>query len=104
MRVWPVRILLASVLVGSLGAKLRTAGVLADDQSFEAAVIRVAQSGGLAFHQNNAITGTDIRALVFDAVGCSQPVLVASLSLTFEEDPVVRSSREPGYALKYLYI
>jgi hypothetical protein len=104
MRAWPVRILLVSILVGSLAAKVRTPDVLAEDHRLEAAIIRVAQSGGLTFHQNSTISGTDIRTLVFDAEGCSQPVLIALLSLTFAEEPTVRSTREPGYALKYFYI
>ena len=104
MRAWPARVLLASLLIGSLAIKAGTGGVFAEDHSFEAAVIRVAQSGRLTLHQNNIITGTDIRTLIFDAAGCSRPVLAALLSLSFEEEPIVRSAREPGYALQYFYI
>jgi len=31
-------------------------------------------------------------------------VLVALLSLTLEEEPAIRSAREPGYTLHYVYI
>ena len=99
-----MRVVFASILVGSLAAKDRTAGVLDESRSLEPAVIRVAESGGLTFRQNTTIAGPDIRALVFDAAGCSQPVLAALLSLTFEEEPAIRSAREPGYTLRYFYI
>ena len=104
MRAWPARVIFASLLVGSLAAKDRTTDVLVESGSLEPAVIRIAQSGGLAFRQRTTINGTDIPALVFDAAGCSQPVLVALLSLTLEEEPAIRSAREPGYALRYFYI
>jgi len=104
MRAWPARVIFASLLVGSLAAKDRTTDVLVESGSLEPAVIRIAQSGGLAFRQRTTIKGTDIPALVFDAAGCSQPVLVALLSLTLEEEPAIRSAREPGYALRYFYI
>jgi len=104
MRAWPVRVVFASILVGSLAAKDRTTDMLVDSRSLEPAVIRVAQSGGLAFRQKTTIMGTDIRALIFDAAGCSRPVLIALLSLTFEEEPAIRSAREPGYDLRYVYI
>ena len=88
-----MRVVLASILVGSLAAKDRTTELLTESRSLEPAVIRVAESAGLTFRQNTAIGGTDIRALVFDAAGCPQPVLVALLSLTFEEVPAIRSAR-----------
>jgi hypothetical protein len=104
MKAWPVRVVLATMLVGSLAAKDRTTDLLTESRSLEPAAIRVAESAGLTFRQNTTIGGADIRALVFDAAGCSQPVLVALLSLTFEEVPAIRSAREPGYALRYIYI
>jgi hypothetical protein len=104
MRAWPARVVFASILVGSLAAKHRDTDVLADSRSLEPAVIRVAESGGLVFRQKTTLGGTDIRALIFDAAGCSRPVLVALLSLTFEEEPAIRSARKPGYALRYIYI
>jgi hypothetical protein len=101
MRVWPVRILFAGLLVVSLAARERTDDLLAEDGHLEPAVIRVAESAGLAFREKTMISGTDIPALIFDAAGCPQPLLLALLSLTFEEEPAVRSAREPGYASKY---
>jgi hypothetical protein len=104
MRVWPARILFAGLLVGSLAAKDGSIDVLPDTPDLEPTVIRVAQAGGLAFRQKTTFAGTDIPVLTFGAADCSLPVLVALLSLTLEEDPTIRSSREPGYALRYVYI
>jgi hypothetical protein len=92
MRVWPVRIVFASLLVVSLAARERADELFAED--LEPAVIRVADSAGLAFRGKTTISGTDIPTLIFDAADCRQPLLSALLSLTFEEDPVVRSARE----------
>jgi hypothetical protein len=102
MRVWPVRIVFAGLLVVSLAARERADDLFAEN--LEPSVIRVADSAGLAFRERTTISGTDIPALIFDAAGCPQSVLLALLSLTFEEDPAVRSAREPGYASKYFYI
>jgi hypothetical protein len=99
MRVWSVRIVFADLLVVSLAARERADDLFAED--LEPAVIRVAESTGLAFREKTMISGTDIPALIFDAAGCPQPLLLALLSLTFEEEPAVRSAREPGYASKY---
>lgn len=104
MRAWPARVAFAGLLVISLAGKDRTNDLFSETPDLEPVVIRVALLGGLAFRQKTTIGRTDIPALVFDAAGCSQPVLVALLSLNFEEDPAVRSSREPGYGLRYVYI
>jgi hypothetical protein len=104
MRVWPARILFAVLLVGSLAAKDRSIDLLPETRDLEPAVIRVAQAGGLAFRQKTTFAGTDIPVLTFAAADCSLPVLVTLLSLNLEEDPTIRSRREPGYALRYVYI
>jgi hypothetical protein len=104
MRAWPVRVVFAFILAGSLAAKDRTSDAFVESRSLEPAVIRVAHSGGLAFRQGTTVIGTDIRTLAFDAADCSQPVLVTLLSVTFDQEPAVRSAREPGYVLRYVYI
>jgi hypothetical protein len=101
MRVWSVRIVFAGLLVVSLAARERADDLFAED--LEPAVIRVADSAGLAFRGKTTIGGTNIPALIFDDAGCPQPLLLALLSLTFEEDPAVQSARQPGYASKYFY-
>ena len=50
------------------------------------------------------LPGTSIRALVFDAPGCLRPVLVVVLSAVIDLEPVLRSAREQGDVLRYIYI
>jgi hypothetical protein len=98
-----VRILFAGILIGSLGAWDRSTDAPDDRDSLKPLVVQVARSGGLTLRQETTITGTDIPALLFDAPGCSQPVLAVLLSLTFEEEPAARSAREPGYTTRFIY-
>ena len=103
MRAWPLHVVFATVLVGSLAAKERAADVVAevDSDALETAVTRVARSHGLAFRE--IVTVGNLPALVFEAPGCSRPVLVV-LRVTFDFEPVMQSAREQGDALRYVYI
>jgi hypothetical protein len=104
MRAWPLHVFFATILVGSLAAKERAADVVVevDGDTLETAVTRVARSHGLAFREYLTIAG-NVRALAFDAPGCSRPVLVV-LRVTFDFAPVLQSSREQGDVLRYVYI
>jgi hypothetical protein len=105
MKPWPLHLVFASLLVGSLTAQQRTADTLVeiDPGELPAAVTRVAQSQGLAFRQRETVYG-NVSALSFDAPGCSQPVVVA-LQVNFDFAPVVQSSaRERGEVSRYVYI
>src|SRR5690349_14130315 len=104
MRAWPLHAVFSLILVGSLAAKVRTTDVLIDSTSLEPAVIRAAQSHGLVFREYMRIGDTDVRALAFDASGCARPILIVLLFVTFDQEPAVRSSREPHSALRYVYI
>jgi hypothetical protein len=104
MRAWPFQVVFAAILVGSLGAKYQTPDLLVESGSFEPAVIRVARAHGLAFRDYTTIGDTDIRALEFEAPGCALPIIVILLSVTFDQERVARSAREPGYSLRYVYI
>lgn len=104
MRRWPLHILFAILLIGSLAARARTPGPLAESRDFEAAVRRVARAHGLAFRGYTTLAHTDVRALAFQARGCSRPALVALLSTAFDAEPMVRSIREPGFVLRYVYV
>jgi hypothetical protein len=104
MRAWPLHVAFAAILVGSLATKYRTTDLLVEDSNLEAMVIRVARAYGLAFRDYKTIGDTDIRSLVFELPGCARPVLVVLLSVAFDQEQVVRSAREPGYALRYVYI
>jgi hypothetical protein len=104
MRAWPLHVAFAAILFGSLGAKYRTTDLLVESNSFEPAVMRVAREHGLIFRDYTTINGSDIRALEFKAPGCARPMLVVLLSVTFDQERVARSVREPGYVLRYVYI
>jgi hypothetical protein len=104
MRGWPLHAVFATILIGSLAAKERTADVLVESGNLELAVRRIARVHGLAFREYTTISHTDVRALEFEASGCSRPVLIVLFSATFDEEPVVRSAREPDYLLRYVYI
>jgi hypothetical protein len=66
MKAWLLHVVFATILVGSLAAKERTADMLVESGNLEPAVLRVARSHGLAFREYITITGTDVRALVFE--------------------------------------
>ena len=103
MRPWPLHVVFATILVGSLAAKERAADMLVDvdDLDRETAVMRVARSQGLAFRENATVA--NLPALVFEAPGCSRPVLVV-LRISFDDEPLVQSAREQGGVLRYAYI
>jgi hypothetical protein len=104
MRASPMHVVFAIILVGSLVAKDRTTDVLIESSNLEPAVMRAARSHGWALRDYTTIADTDVPALVFHAAGCAQPMLVVLLSVAFDQEPVVRSAREPGYVLRYVYI
>jgi hypothetical protein len=105
MRAWLVHLVFATLLVGSLAAKERAADTLVDldDLDRETAVTRVAQSHGLAFQADITLPGTSLPALAFEAPGCSQPVLVV-LRVSLDEEALIRSAREQGDLIRYVYI
>ena len=60
MRAWPLHVVFATILVGSLAAKERAADMLVDvdDLDRETAVMHVARSHGLVFREDVTIAGT----------------------------------------------
>jgi hypothetical protein len=104
MRAWPLHIVFATMLVGSLAAKERADDVLVefDNPDLEAAVTRIAQSHGLALREHVTVAG-NVPALAFEAPGCSEPVTVA-LRVTFDFEPFVASARDRGDVLRYVYL
>jgi hypothetical protein len=104
MRAWAVHVAFASILVGSLAAKGRTTDVLLERGSLEPAVLRVAQSHGLAFREYETISDMGRRALVFEAPGCAEPVRVVLRATTFEEEPFTELAPERNYVHRYIYI
>jgi hypothetical protein len=104
MRAWPLHLVFATILVGSVAAKERAAEVFdVDDATLEAAVKRVARSHDLAFREYTHLTGTGVSALAFEAPSCSRPLFVV-VRLNFDFDPFVRSAREQGDVIRYVYI
>lgn len=105
MRAWLLHIVFGAILVGSLAAKDRNIDLLMESSILELAVKRVANSYGLVFRDYAMITDADIRALIYEAPGCTQPVRLVLELVTFDqEQQVARSAREPGYVLRYVYI
>jgi hypothetical protein len=101
MRAWPLHIVFASMLVGSLAAKELAADAPVD---FEAAVIRVARAQGLAFQEYTTLAGADIRTMVFAAPGCSRSMLVVVLQAGLEREVIAHLDRVNGDVLRYVYI
>src|SRR6266436_5402667 len=101
MRAWPLHVVFATLLVGSLAAKERAADQIGDYLDRETAVGRIARSNGLALREYGTVLG--LPALTLEAPGCSRPVLVV-LRLTFDEDAAFSSARERGDVLRYIYI
>ena len=104
MRALALHCVFALVLVGSLFTRARATDVLFDSVDLEPAVIRVARSQGLDYRGYTMVPNTDVRALVFEAFDCPRPLLVVLLSAAFDQDPTVRSAREPRFAPRYVYI
>jgi hypothetical protein len=104
VRGWPLHVVFATILVGSLATKERAADVPVDSADFEPAVRRVAHSQGLAFREYVTLNGAGVRAMVFEAPGCSRPVLVVVLSVVLEYEAVLPLPREPEDVLRYVYI
>ena len=104
MRAWPLHVVFATILAGSLAAKERTGDALVRHVNLEPAITRVARSQGLAFQDDVTLPGSSIRAQVFEAPGCARPVLVAVLSVIIDMEPVLRSAREQADVVRYIYI
>jgi hypothetical protein len=104
MRAWPLHIVFASMLAGSLAAKELGADLPVDPAAFEPAVIGVARAQGLAFQGYETLTGTDIRAMVFAAPGCSRPLLIVVLQAGLDRQAIVHLNGEESDVLRYVYI
>lgn len=103
MRFWATHMAFAAILIGSLAAQERAPEVLVDSDNLEPAVLGVARSHGLGFREYKTIAGMILPGLVFEAPGCSRPVLVSLRRWTFEEESV-QSAPEQGYVRSYNYV
>ena len=104
MRAWLVHIVFAAILMGSLAANWLGADLLVESGNLESSVLRVARSNGLVFRGNTMTTGADPSALEFMAPGCSRPVLIVLLRVTFDQEPIVRYAHQKGDTIRYVYI
>ncbi len=77
--------------------------MLTESDNIEPAVIHVARSHGLTLREEMTTAKGPVRALVFDAPGCGQPVVIALLSVTFEEEPILAPVREQRDVVRYVY-
>ncbi len=107
MRVWVGHAIFAALLMGSFAAHERAPDPHFDGASLEPAVLRVAGAYGWDFVGYKANNVTDIVAdeptLLFQAPGCSQPVLVSLRLSTFEDESIMQYAPRQGYARRYIY-
>jgi hypothetical protein len=104
VRAWVGHAVFATILIGSFAAKERAAEVPIDGPSLlEPAILRIAGSHGLDLREYRTTSGMMSRALVFDSLGCSRPVLVSLRLWTFEEESLMNYASEQGYTRRYIY-
>ncbi len=104
MRVRPLHIVFACLLIGSLVAKKRSGDLLEEGGDLEPAIVRLAQSNGLAYRGFEDVAAAEVRALAFDAPGCAQPVFIAKIEDTFEQGLTLHLAGAPGNVRRYVYI
>jgi hypothetical protein len=103
MRAWPLHVVFATILLGSLAGKERAVDVLeVGDVTLQTAAARIGQSQGLDLREYAKVAG-NLPVVVFEAPGCSGPVLVVA-HMFFEEESAMDFARERGDTLRYVYI
>jgi hypothetical protein len=103
MRAWPLHVVFSTILLGSLAGKERPVDLdHVDGAILQTAVARIAQSQGLNFREYISVAGF-LPAVVFEAPGCSGPVLVVA-SVAFDEEPLMAFAREQGDDIRFVYI
>jgi hypothetical protein len=103
MNKWLLHMIFAVILVTSVAASERASDVLLKTQNLEAAVIHVAQSHGLKL-LGKPTAKELVPTLMFEAPGCAQPLLVSLLSVTLDDEPLVRAVGEPDDVVRYIYL
>lgn len=102
MRVWAAHAIFATILMGSLAARERSAEP-PSNSLLESIVIRIAGAHGWSLREYRAISGMTSRLLVFEAPGCLQPVRVSFRLSTFEDDILGDAVPHRGYTRRYVY-
>jgi hypothetical protein len=105
MRVYLVHTVFAVILLGTLLANDRAADMAIESDDIEPAAIRLARSHGLVLRGDAPATDANFRVLTFDAQSCAAPILVVLLSVTFEQEALVRSLLAKQHdVLRYVYL
>ena len=94
----------AAILISTLVARERAGEVLRESPFIEPAVIRVAQSRGLVFRGYRSLTDVEFQALTFAVPGCTGPVFVGVLAVTFDQETLVRTPPPSDYVRRYIYV
>jgi hypothetical protein len=103
MRAWPLHLVFSTILLGSLSGKERAVDLdHVDGVILQTAVSRIAQSQGLDFREYVSVAGF-LPAVVFEAPGCSGPVLVVA-RVFFDEEPLMNFAREQGDDIRFVYV
>jgi hypothetical protein len=103
MKPWLLHIIFAVILVASVANTTRRVDVLAESDDIAPAVIRIARSHGLILSEETMAEAPG-STLVFEAPACARPVLITLLSVTFEEEPLIRRVGGQGDVVRYLYL
>jgi hypothetical protein len=103
VRAWPLHLVFSTILLGSLAGKERAVDVIdVGDDTLQATAARIGQSQGLDFREYIKFAG-NLPVVVFEASGCSGPVLVVA-HMVFEEESAMDFARERGDIIRYVYI
>jgi hypothetical protein len=103
VRAWPLHVVFSTILLGSLAGKERAVDVLeVDDDTLQTAAARIGQWQGLDVREYAKVAG-NLPVVVFEAPGCSGPVLVVAHMLV-DEEPAMHFARDQGDDIRYVYI
>jgi hypothetical protein len=95
--------LFAVILGGSILANARATNPSAEVEQLAAAVIKVARSNDLTFRGRTTLANHLIDALTFDAKDCSEPIMVALLSVLAEQAPLLETQNLEGRTLRFVF-
>jgi hypothetical protein len=95
--------LFALVLGGSVLANARPTHPPAEAEQLVAAVINVARSHDLTLRGRTTLANHLVDALIFDARGCSEPIMVALLSVLAEQTPLLEAQNLEGRTLRFVF-
>jgi hypothetical protein len=95
--------LFALVLGGSILANARPTHTPAEAEQLVTAAIDIARSNDLTFRGRSTLANHLVDALIFDAKRCSEPIMVAVLSVLGEPAPLLEAQNPEGRTLRFVY-